>query len=133
MEHFVTASIHDAHEAVHKVKQYVCNTCNMVFKHQSVRDQHLVRHGQSARFVCITCGKQYLHRGDLAQHMKQQHSRGTAACTKYQCSDCDSAFPTARQLGYHSKVHKAKTIKCSQCNAKFCHYQERKRHVLNFH
>ncbi len=56
----MTASVRNAHEAIHTVKCYECATCKAVFKHKSVRDRHLVWHGSDTSFKCEQCDRSYV-------------------------------------------------------------------------
>ncbi len=128
-QHFLTVSNRNAHEAVHTVKRFVCSVCKQIFKHKSVRDHHAVSHVQTEGFQCDQCEKKYHRAQDLKQHVKQHHRAKNAA--KFHCPDCSLAFATARQLGYHRKIHLPKSILCPHCTARHC--QQRKRHIMAEH
>ena len=132
LEAFMTASVRTAHKAIHTVKRYECATCKAVFKHKSVRDRHLVRHGSDTSFKCKQCDRSYVQKADLAQHMKQKHFV-VKKKDMFQCDECDYATKTYCQLGYHKKTHAEAQIKCPVCLQKFCHYKARRRHMAKAH
>ncbi len=133
LEVFVMHSIMLAHAQTHMLKRYECATCKKVFKHMSTRDCHAVQHSTEATSnVCALCEKRYVRPADLLHHERQVHVH-VKHSEMFVCADCGKKFKTRRQLGYHSKVHKDKQIKCSQCDELFCHYQARKHHMEKIH
>ena len=133
LEVFITRGVMLAHAQTHALKRYECVTCKKVFKHMSVRDRHAVVHSSApASYTCAFCDKKYVRSADLLHHDKQVHAH-VKRKDMHVCEDCGKTFKTRRQLGYHSKVHKEKEIKCSQCDEMFRHYQARKRHVQKMH
>ncbi len=132
LEVFLTHTVCNLHYQMHLLKRHVCAQCNAVFKHKSMYARHIKKHSSVPRFLCTLCSKKYFCEADLTHHQKQVHAT-VKRHEMFQCSDCDKAFKTKRMLGYHQKIHGAKTISCSECSEVFRHYEAHHRHMKKMH
>ena len=63
-------------------------------------------------FTCDVCNKSYRQEIDYRHHLLQEHGKGT----KFECSDCDKCFVTAKQLYTHQKSsHPSYQFLCVEC------------------
>ncbi|XP_076544810.1 uncharacterized protein LOC117601729 isoform X5 [Osmia lignaria lignaria] len=95
--------------------EFVCKTCNKVFRHKSNYQKHLMRH-TVGDLTCKHCPKKFRLFRDLTRHEK------THFYPSYVCKECDYETTVLAALSIHMLRHTDKAdlpFKCNDCDKRF--------------
>lgn len=95
--------------------EFVCKTCNKVFRHKSNYQKHLLRH-TVGDLPCKHCPKKFRLFRDLTRHEK------THFLPSYMCKECDYETTVLAALSIHMTRHMDKAdlpFKCNECDKRF--------------
>ncbi|XP_067205485.1 zinc finger protein 135 isoform X3 [Linepithema humile] len=95
--------------------QFLCETCNKVFRHKSNYQKHLLRH-TVGDLPCKHCPKKFRLFRDLTRHEK------THFFPSYMCKQCDYETTVLAALSIHMTRHIDKAdlpFKCNECDKRF--------------
>ncbi|XP_076288004.1 uncharacterized protein LOC143212765 isoform X7 [Lasioglossum baleicum] len=95
--------------------EFLCKTCNKVFRHKSNYQKHLMRH-TVGDLTCKHCPKKFRLFRDLTRHEK------THFYPSYMCKECDYETTVLAALSIHMLRHTDKAdlpFKCNDCDKRF--------------
>ncbi|XP_072744533.1 uncharacterized protein [Anoplolepis gracilipes] len=95
--------------------EFLCKTCNKVFRHKSNYQKHLLRH-TVGDLPCKHCPKKFRLFRDLTRHEK------THFLPSYMCKECDYETTVLAALSIHMTRHMDKAdlpFKCNECDKRF--------------
>lgn len=95
--------------------EFLCKTCNKVFRHKSNYQKHLLRH-TVGDLPCKHCPKKFRLFRDLTRHEK------THFLPSYVCKECDYETTVLAALSIHMTRHMDKAdlpFKCNECDKRF--------------
>ncbi|XP_025160414.1 zinc finger protein 665-like isoform X4 [Harpegnathos saltator] len=95
--------------------EFLCKTCNKVFRHKSNYQKHLLRH-TVGDLTCKHCPKKFRLFRDLTRHEK------THFYPSYMCKECDYETTVVAALSIHMLRHADKAdlpFKCNECDKRF--------------
>ncbi|XP_043482651.1 zinc finger and SCAN domain-containing protein 2-like isoform X7 [Leptopilina heterotoma] len=96
-------------------EEFVCKTCNKIFRHKSNYQKHLLRH-TVGDLTCKHCPKKFRLFRDLTRHEK------THFYPSYMCKECDYETTVLAALSIHMLRHTDKAdlpFKCTDCDKHF--------------
>ncbi|XP_048005563.1 zinc finger protein 37A-like [Leguminivora glycinivorella] len=96
-----------------EVRPYQCDHCNMSFKLKSVLKSHLIVHKPDKPHLCYICGWSFKQAGNLAVHMRIHTGAKPHACA------CGFRAACASSLRRHEARHRARALRCRQCDKRF--------------
>lgn len=75
-EVFTDYSTYKTHASTHKAPKltYVCETCGLEFRYQTLLHKHEAIHGGPKKINCSHCPSSYIQQRQLTRHMKKVHS-----------------------------------------------------------
>nr|MDT0250438.1 C2H2-type zinc finger protein [Endozoicomonas sp.] len=154
-ETFVTKEQLHSHSLYHKsVKKFRCPHCNTGFNAKKTLSRHIkLVHFGKKEFECTACKKCFKSGENLRSHYssvhtgKDQYKFECEFCNKKFAKDCNlkshlhvhsnsrnelcryckKAFKTKQLKNKHEAIHDKK-LECSDCNKKFAHATELRRH-----
>ncbi|XP_076380728.1 uncharacterized protein LOC117224805 isoform X6 [Megalopta genalis] len=95
--------------------EFLCKTCNKVFRHKSNYQKHLMRH-TVGDLTCKHCPKKFRLFRDLTRHEK------THFYPSYMCKECDYETTVLAALSIHMLRHTDKAdlpFQCNDCDKRF--------------
>lgn len=95
--------------------EFICKTCNKVFRHKSNYQKHLMRH-TVGDLTCKHCPKKFRLFRDLTRHEK------THFYPSYMCKECDYETTVLAALSIHMLRHTDKNdlpFQCNDCDKRF--------------
>ncbi|XP_014471774.1 PREDICTED: zinc finger protein 3-like isoform X4 [Dinoponera quadriceps] len=98
-----------------ELPEFLCKTCNKVFRHKSNYQKHLLRH-TVGDLTCKHCPKKFRLFRDLTRHEK------THFYPSYMCKECDYETTVLAALSIHMLRHTDKAdlpFKCNECDKRF--------------
>lgn len=98
-----------------KPEEFLCKTCNKIFRHKSNYQKHLLRH-TVGDLTCKHCPKKFRLFRDLTRHEK------THFLPSYMCKECDYETTVLAALSIHMTRHMDKAdlpFKCNECDKRF--------------
>ena len=110
-----------------------CQYCDEKFAFQSELEIHQTVHDEEPSFYCKSCTRSFMRLGDLREH-EESHTGDVHYCT---VKGCNFSAPLKRYVRTHIKTtHASKNAlpyPCTKCNERFKFYEQRKRHIANYH
>jgi len=95
--------------------EFLCKTCNKIFRHKSNYQKHLLRH-TVGDLPCKHCPKKFRLFRDLTRHEK------THFLPSYMCKECDYETTVLAALSIHMTRHMDKAdlpFNCNECEKRF--------------
>ncbi|XP_077127917.1 uncharacterized protein LOC143783387 isoform X2 [Ranitomeya variabilis] len=86
------------HMKIHKVKEFPCLECGIIFKSNNLLSQHQTNTGTDQTYPCLVCGKIFVYSKCLHQHQKTHKGQ-----TEFPCPQCGKKLTTKSGLFKHSQ------------------------------
>ena len=106
--------------------QFLCNTCNKVFRDSSELNNHLSQH-QFDIFRCLKCNKCARSRYSFEKHLETHNG------TEIRCKVCDQRFDLKTSLINHMQKHSESKVHCPTCDKTFTYRQNGLEHIAWAH
>ncbi|CAD7013653.1 unnamed protein product [Ceratitis capitata] len=113
----------------HQTNGYIKCCGKKLFKRGDLVD-HIHFHKDPEYFKCPQCEKVLCDRKNLESHLHYSHDSQERHI--YKCDICSKCFSQRKVLARHYLIHapeEQKTVKCTQCEKRFCNQYSMKQHL----